>query len=179
MGRRQRAQSERKELVAPVLAVIALVAVGIVWRRCDFELDSDSEPVKPPPGPLPSWHFTDARPSADAAENAERASDAPIAEPSDPATIALMLASAQWVLRGISLDGTSALLETSGTRTPLRYRVISIATGAVEADVELLELEDLGVPKRPGIARDLARAREILKRFPLGAGGGIASSPDG
>jgi len=159
------------------LLAFAALLVAIRWWRCR------SEPGAPAGGGAVVSTPRDAAVAADAAV-------APRPPPNVDAAVALEVDAAprgpapvfdDWHLHAISLDGRTALVSSDDLfKTPPHYQVIAIDTGVVEADLELKELFEIsGQLSNEGVARDLRRARSHLKRFPLGSGGRIASSPDG
>jgi len=159
-----------------LLAFVALL-VAIRWWRCR----SASEP---PPGDGAAAPARRDAAVADAAAPATRPVpivDAPVAVEVDAALRAPAPVFDDWNLEAISLDGTTALVSKYDSfKTPPHYQVIAIDTGVVEADLELKELFEIsGQLSTEGVATDLRRARSHLKRFPLGSGGRIASTPDG
>jgi hypothetical protein len=78
----------------------------------------------------------------------------------------------------VSSDGKRALLSRyAGAQGIGNYRVVDIAAHKVEDEVELDALAKTTVDAE--LTKEMTRARELLKGFPLGAGGVVASAPDG
>ncbi len=99
-------------------------------------------------------------------------------------------------LESLSNDGERALLvEVGGAPSNVHYRVVEVDSGRLVIDLPLrsvsalpLETIDDGgkvrrtiddLLKDKGVAQDLVKAAEVLRDFPLGAGGRVAASTAG
>lgn len=161
------------------LLIVAMLAAAVWWRFRSRGSD-------PADNPQAAVSIADASAGAiDAPPHEVRDVHVVAVDATVTPTARRTLRESGYRLVRLSLDGKLALLhrDTNQLATAPSYRVIVVDTGALEAEVELATFK-LGDSDEPFSsdderAADVLRTGPLLARFPLGAGGPIAVSPDG
>jgi hypothetical protein len=149
------------------LLLIVVVFGLALWYRLRSRDDRAVAPL-PPPTPQPSPPKPHAEPVR---------ADAGNAEPRAP------YESRYWP-HALSSDGKRALLLTGShpyqdsLSYPETLRIVAIDTGEVEAELAF-HAYGADKPDPAALAEELTRARALLRGFPLGAAGMLATSADG
>ncbi len=160
---------------ALALLIVAMIGVAVWWRFRGRGGDEAS----------PKLVSTDASVAVDAVAVREPPVDVErIVADAAIEPVRRRFKESEFRIVGLSLDGKRALLHRDSTWRNLAtpsYRVFTVDTGKLEAEVELptFKLGQEPVPGDDERATDVLRAGPLLRDFPLGAGGTIAVSPDG
>ena len=151
------------------LLFVVVCGLALWYRLHDRGGDAPHAPPPPPPPvvvPAPA-------PAPDAAVVV--VTEPP--PPSDPVAVTVPLHITDWRLVRLSADGARALLEQG--QHVRRLRVVTVATGAVETDLDLAAYDADDHAHDAIVVDALARIRPALRGFPFGATSEIASTPDG